>query len=96
MKDNEIYKKRKINQLTSNDLKLILQIWKEINGLKFACKNLQEDNILVNSKLKWNLSKEVNIKLVGFKMAFCEKAAMIEDFHRVFERQFGDSLYAVS
>ncbi|MEM9823898.1 MAG: hypothetical protein AAF985_22630, partial [Bacteroidota bacterium] len=94
IKNSGIYKKRKINQLNTNDLKLILQTWKAINGLNFACKNMQEGNILVQAKLKWNLSKSIDIRMVGFNTQFCTKAEMIEEIHQIFERQFGQELYS--
>lgn len=94
MKNYKIHKRRNINQLNNSNLNLILQIWKEINGLNFACKNLQEGNILVQSKLKWNLTRQVTIKLVGFNAAVCPKSEMVEDFHQIFSRQFGQQLYS--
>ena len=87
-------KKRKLSSFNSNDLKLILLIWKEINGVKFACKNLKENNILVSSKLKWNLKREVSINFVGFDSTDCSREKMINDIHQIFERLLGTSLYA--
>ena len=80
--------------MSNKDLKLILQVWKEINGLKFACKKMQEGNILVQSRLKWNLTHEIKIKLVGFNSATCSKWEMIEDVHAIFERLLGQKLYS--
>ena len=55
---------------------------------------MQEGNILVQSNLKWNLTKELKIKLVGFNSAICSKWEMIEDIHAIFERQLGQRLYS--
>ncbi len=93
-KKEQIRNKKSIKQLTTNNLKMILQIWNEINGLKFACKNMQEGNILVEKNLKWNLTQELKVKLVGFNSATCSKWEMIEDIHTIFERQLGQKLYS--
>ena len=90
---NGINQKQGVTDLKTDELQLILALWKEINGLKIACKNLNEDNILVSTKRKWNLKKEINIHLVGISSATCSKEEMQEDLHQIFERQLGKGLY---
>ncbi len=90
---NGINQKQGVTDLKTDELQLILALWKEINGLNFACKNLNEDTILVSTKRKWNLKKEINIHLVGISSATCSMGEMQEELHQIFERQLGKELY---
>lgn len=86
-------KKLEVESLTSNDLKFILQVFKEVRELKVAHANLTEDTILVIAKRKWNLQKNVEIKFVGFTSEDCTNDEMIEQTHKVFSTLLGQEFY---
>ena len=86
-------KKLEVESLTSNDLKFILQVFKEVRELEVAHANLTEDTILVIAKRKWNLQKNVEIKFVGFTSEDCTNDEMIEQTHTVFSKLLGKEFY---
>ncbi len=86
-------KNGRLKELTNNDLKVIDAVWNEINGLNFACKNLQSDNILIHSKTKWNFKKDFQVVLIGLHASNYPKAKMYEDVHTLFEKLLGDQVY---
>ncbi|MDX1909510.1 MAG: hypothetical protein SF053_20895 [Bacteroidia bacterium] len=75
-------KKKDLDELGSADLKLILNILKDIRELKVSHANLTADNILVVSRRRWNLQKENEIRFVGFTADDATSAQMIEKAHR--------------
>ncbi|MFK7922590.1 MAG: hypothetical protein AB8H47_11575, partial [Bacteroidia bacterium] len=85
--------KSTVEDLSSQDLKFILQIFKEVEDLPVAHANLSEENILVVSKRKWNLSKNLSIHFVGFTSEDITKAAMIKQTHKMFARTLGNNFY---
>ncbi|MEL6849557.1 MAG: hypothetical protein AAFP92_13640 [Bacteroidota bacterium] len=86
-------KKLDIDALNSSDLKFILQVFKEVRELPTGHANLSEDNILVVSKRKWNLQKNVEIRFVGFTADDASKEQMTEQTHKVFAKLLGESFY---
>ena len=82
-----------IDSLSSTDLKFILQVFKEVRELPVSHANITEDNILVISKRKWNLQKNVEIKFVGFTVDDATQDEMIEQTHDVFSRLLGKAFY---
>ena len=82
-----------IDSLSSTDLKFILQVFKEVRELPVGHASLTEDNILVISKRKWNLQKNVEIKFVGFTVEDATQDEMIEQTHEVFSRLLGKAFY---
>ena len=87
-------KKLSIEELTSSELKFILQVFKEVRELTVPHSNLSEDNILVVSKRKWNLQKNVEIKFIGFTADNTDEQGMIEETHKIFARLMGKEFYA--
>ncbi|HHH49782.1 MAG TPA: hypothetical protein ENK52_02255 [Saprospiraceae bacterium] len=92
---NGLDQKQTIEEFSSTDLALFLKIWQLLNGLKFAYKNVSTDNFIVTSRLKWNLKKEIGVKLVGFHSDESSKAEMILEVHNIFENLIGKKLYTV-
>jgi hypothetical protein len=85
--------KSAVEDLNSQDLKFILQIFKEVKDLPVFHANITEENILVISKRKWNLQKNVSIHFVGFTSEDCSKDQMIQQTHKMFARLFGEKFY---
>ncbi|MEO1417557.1 MAG: hypothetical protein AAFW00_19900 [Bacteroidota bacterium] len=86
-------KKKSVEELSSNDLKFILQIFKEVRELQVSHAALDEENILVHEKRKWGLSKNMDVTFVGFTSADCSNDDMIEAAHLAFERVMGQKFY---
>ncbi len=86
-------KKDHFDKLTSNDLKLILEVWREIKGLNVSHANLSEYNILVISKRKWNLQRETEIRLIGFTSVDCTVKEMEEQVHKIWAKLIGADIY---
>ncbi|GAB4422460.1 MAG: hypothetical protein OHK0039_38510 [Bacteroidia bacterium] len=86
-------KKLKLEDLSSTDLKFILQIFKEVRELPVPHADLNEETILVLSKRKWNLQKNVEIRFVGFTADDATPEEMIEMTHAAFGRMMGETFY---
>jgi len=89
----ELFNKKGIEQLGSNELKLILQVMKEINDSEIGHAEIHENNMLVITRRKWGLQKELFIKLVGFTSAEATKEQMEIQFHEMWERLLGKGFY---
>lgn len=87
-------KKLNIEDLSSGELKFILQVFREVRELNVPHGNISEDNILVVSKRKWNLQKNVEIKFVGFTPDDATPDEMIEQTHKVFGKLLGEEFYS--
>ncbi|MEM7660017.1 MAG: hypothetical protein AAF399_28160, partial [Bacteroidota bacterium] len=85
--------KKRLEDLSSTDLKFILQVFKEVQELPITHANLSEENILILAKRKWNLQKNMEIKFVGFTSEEATKEEMIEQTHAVFAKLMGKKLY---
>ena len=85
--------KKSLEELSSQDYKIILQVLKEIENLKFATSGLNEDNFVVVSKMKWNFSKELSVKIVGFNSQDYSRSLMEEDVHKMLTNLLGKTLY---
>ncbi len=88
------YKKNKFSDFSSKDLKLILNVWKEINLLSVTHNNLNERNILVQPHLGW-FSNEPKVKLVDFTTEDCSEQKMRADVHGIFSRLLGKETYDI-
>lgn len=93
VRKNGMDKKDGFDKLTSNDLKTILEVWREIKGLPVSHANLTEYNILVITKRKWNLQKETEIKMVGFTSEDCTPKDMEEQVHKIWSKLIGPDVY---
>ena len=85
--------KKSLEELNSQDYKTILQVLKEIENLKFASSGLNEDNFVVVSKMKWNFSKELSVRIVGFNSQDYSRTLMEEDVHKMLTNLLGKTLY---
>ncbi len=85
--------KSHVDDLNSQDLKFILQIFKEVKDLPVSHADITEENILVIAKRKWNLQKNFSIHFVGFTSADCSQEQMIQQTHKMFGRLVGDKFY---
>ncbi|WNJ18232.1 hypothetical protein [Pontibacter sp. G13] len=93
IKKNGLNKKLHLDDLTSADLKFILQVFKEIRELKISHAGLTANNILVLAKRKWNLSKNVEIRVVGFTPEDATQEEMIKQLHHIFAQLLGTDFY---
>ncbi len=85
--------KKSLEELNSQDYKIILQVLKEIENLKFASSGFNEDNFVVVSKMKWNFSKELSVKIVGFNSQDYSRSLMEADVHKMLTNLLGKTLY---
>lgn len=88
-------KKKNLDDLSSADLKFILQIFKEVRELKVSHANLTAENILIVAKRKWNLQKNMEVKFIGFTSEEVSNKDMIEQTHNIFAELMGKELYQV-
>ncbi|MEO0468776.1 MAG: hypothetical protein AAF206_04075 [Bacteroidota bacterium] len=93
MKKAGMLDKKKVDDLSSNDLKFILHIFQAVKELPVTYTGLNKDTVLVVSKRKWNLQKNQSIRFIGFTPEDCSQEEMIEQTHRMFEDLFGDKFY---
>ncbi len=89
----EISNKKSIEQLGSSELKLILMVMKEINDLQISHVDINENNILVITKRRWGMNKDMSIKLVGITSEDIPREDMIAQSHRMWERLLGEGFY---
>ncbi|MEM6630154.1 MAG: hypothetical protein AAF694_10805 [Bacteroidota bacterium] len=93
VRKTELFNKRAIEELGSNELKLILQVMKEVNDLPISHADINEHNILVLTKRRWRLHKDMTIKIVGFTSDDITKEEMEKQFHTMWERLLGEGFY---
>lgn len=86
-------KRTRIDQLKSADLKLLLQIFREVHNLEVAHASLDEDNIHVLANRKWTFQREVEIRFSGFTSEDCTQEEMEEELHQVFGRLLDQNVY---
>ncbi len=92
VKKNAARFKSDIEKWSSQDLKLILKIWKEVTNLDHSY-DLEADDIIILSKLTWSLKREMDIKLVNFKAKEISKKQMEDKMHKVLLQLFGKKIY---
>lgn len=93
VRKTEISNKRVIEQLGSSELKLILMVMKEINDLQVPHADINENNILVITKRRWGMSKDMSIRFVGFTSEDVSKEEMEKQCHKMWERLLGEGFY---
>ena len=91
--NNGFNKKEKVESLSSNELKFMLMVFKEVRSLSQTHADLSEDTIIVQEKRKWSLQKNVAITFVGFTSEDVSNNDMVEATHKAFSRVMGDSFY---
>ena len=90
-------KKSKVEDLGSEDLKFILQVFKSVQELEQSHSQLNEQNILVLNKRRGLLRRgggQADIRFVGFTSEDATPAKMVEDTHAAFSRILGEQFYA--
>lgn len=85
--------KDSFTDLSSSDLKFILEVFKEVENLNVTHADLNENNILVISKRKWNLQREAEIKFAGFTSKDCAPEEMIARLHEIWGKLLGEKVY---
>ena len=86
-------KKEHVDDLSSNELKFILMVFKEVRSLAQSHADLNEENILIQEKRTWSLAKNIEISFVGFTAKDATNAEMIEATHEAFSRIMGANFY---
>ncbi|MBP7822088.1 MAG: hypothetical protein KA010_04140 [Saprospiraceae bacterium] len=85
--------KKNVKDFSIDDLKLILMVWKLVGDLSFNFHPIRSNDILVISRLKWNLKREFRLELVGLHGKGSSKEEMIRSVHTMFENLLGQHLY---
>ena len=89
-------KKRKVDDLSSEDLKFILQVFKSVQELEQPHNQLSEDHILVMNKRRGLFSRgggPAEIRFVGFTSEEADMEKMVNDTHEAFTRLLGEQFY---
>lgn len=87
-------KKTRVEQLKSADLKLLLQVFREINTLEVSHASLDEDNIQILSNRKWTLQRDIEIKFSGFTSQDATQEQMEKQLHQLFGKLLEEKVYA--
>ena len=87
-----INQKYSLNELTSSDLELILAIWKEVQSLPFSCP-LGKENFLVHTRRRLNLSKIIEVKIIGINTQTIDADESEKRINAMLEALLGQSLY---
>lgn len=93
IKNIELDKKIFFNELTSNELELLLEVWKEINRLPFATKISDANQLLINTKWKLPFNKKISVTLTHLDVQDIETNEMYDDVHQIFQQLLSKSLY---
>ena len=88
-------RKQRVEDLSSEDLKIILQVYKSVQELSVSHANINEDNILVINKRRGILrrSSQAEVRFTGFTSEDISPEAMTEATHAAFSRILGESFY---
>lgn len=90
-------RKQKVEDLSSEDLKFILLVFKTVQELEVSHNQLNEDNILVVNKKRGLFSRnggQSDIRFIGFTSEDASVEKMTEDTHAAFNRILGDKFYS--
>lgn len=90
---NGLANKKNIEDLSSTDLKFILTLLKEVQELPVSHGNLTAENILIINKRKWNLSKDLEVKFVGFHSQDVSDEETIAQAHAALGSVIGEEVY---
>jgi len=88
-------KKQKVEDLSSEDLKFILQVFKSVQELPVTHARLNEENILVLNKRRGLLRRggQAEIRFTGFTSEESTQEQMIHATHQAFSRLMGTKFY---
>lgn len=90
---NGLSNKKSIEDLSSTDLKFILTLLKEVQELPVTHGDLTAENILIVNKRKWNLSKDLEVKFVGFHSRDVSEEETINQAHMALGSVIGEDVY---
>jgi hypothetical protein len=90
---NNIDQKENLKDLSSDDLKLIFHLWKEVKELDFSFVDFHAGNILVTKVIKWNLNEEIGVKLVGIRSSVSTKKEMEDQLHNILDKLLYEGVY---
>jgi uncharacterized protein YqfB (UPF0267 family) len=93
IRQHGIDKKEHLRDLSSEDLKLIFHLWKEVKEMDFSYTTFQSHNIIVTKDVKWNLSEEISVKFTGIRSDVSTKEEMEERLHEVLNELLYDGVY---
>lgn len=88
---NGLAGKKSVEDFNSAELKVILTLLKAAQELPVEHGALTPDNILIGNKRKWNLTKELDVKFVGFHSA--EGHKNLEQAHEALSQVIGQNVY---
>ncbi len=88
-----IDKKESLKDLSSEDLKLIFHLWKEVKEMDFSYNTFQAHNIIVTKEIKWNLAEEISTKFTGIRSDVSSKEDMEERLHEVLDELLYEGVY---
>lgn len=84
----------RFDKFTPNQLKFLLQVFREVRALEVSHAALGEDNIQVISSRRWNLQREVELRFSGFTSDDCSNSEMETKLHSIFSRLLDPSVYS--
>ena len=88
-----IDKKESLKDLSSEDLKLIFHLWKEVKEMDFSYTTFKAHNIIVTKEVKWNLSEETSVKFAGIRSDVSTKEEMEDRLHELLDDLLYDGVY---
>jgi hypothetical protein len=86
-------KKYHLGELKSNELELILSIWRTMNALTFAYSSITSDSFVVTTQRKFPMRTITNVQLINIDGAECEHEEMEEQLHLMLSNLLGSQLY---
>jgi hypothetical protein len=92
IKRTGISQKYSLNELSSNDLELVLAIFKEVKSLTFRCP-LGKENFLVQTRRKLNLTKIVEVKIININTKNIDLSESEKQINSMLETLLGHNLY---
>lgn len=88
-----IDQKESLKELSSEDLKLIFHLWKEVKEMDFSYTSFQAHNIIVTKEMKWNLAEEISVKFTGIRSDVSSKEEMEDRLHEMLDELLYDGVY---
>ncbi len=86
-------KKYHLGELKSNELELILSIWRTINGLTFSYPSITSDSFVVTVQRKFPMRTLTSVQLINIDGAECTHDEMEDQLHLMLSHLLGAQLY---
>ncbi len=86
-------KKYHLGDLKSNELELILSIWRTIHGLKFSYSSINSDSFVVTTQRKFPMRTLTHVQLINIDGSECTQDEMEEQLHLMLSHLLGAQLY---